>query len=317
VYTLYLLAPEGAVPLKVLTDAPANIGRGPANDVIVNDDTVSWHHAAFWIEGDAVWLRDTGSTNGTFINENRIRGAERLQPGDAIRLGTRVCVEVRGDTPRIGARRASAIEDAATGTRFPVRGDRFYFGSSPLSDIVMPGGDRVATLIVHDNEEIWLGTDDDERELKVGEPFEVNGRRFILRKVVEEHVPTQADDMGGSRYPYRLRVTLDGATGPSASVTETEAKSYRVDSGNRAILLYILAKRLREDITSDKPKEERGWCSDDEIKSGVWGRHGDDNKLHVLLYRLRNDLKKDGFDPWFIEKRQRFIRLRIAEVEVV
>ncbi|MGK0347601.1 MAG: hypothetical protein ACI855_003688, partial [Myxococcota bacterium] len=50
---------------------------------------------------------------------------------------------------------------------------------------------------------------------------------------------------------------------------------------------------------------------------GVWGRGaGEDNKLHVLVYRLRNELKKAGFDPWFIEKRRKYIRARIAGAEI-
>ena len=50
---------------------------------------------------------------------------------------------------------------------------------------------------------------------------------------------------------------------------------------------------------------------------GVWGRSAqDDNKLHVLVYRLRNELKKVGFEPWFLEKRRRYTRLRLQNAVI-
>ena len=50
--------------------------------------------------------------------------------------------------------------------------------------------------------------------------------------------------------------------------------------------------------------------------SGVWGRHGDINKLHVLLHRLRADVREQGLDPWCIEKKQRYVRIRVLDAEV-
>lgn len=62
------------------------IGKSRDNDIVLMDDTVSKHHLS--IE-DTPWgflLRDLKSTNGTFLEKNRIREAF-LSPGCSIRLG--------------------------------------------------------------------------------------------------------------------------------------------------------------------------------------------------------------------------------------
>ena len=57
----------------------------------------------------------------------------------------------------------------------------------------------------------------------------------------------------------------------------------------------------------------------DEVIVGVWGRAGladGANRLKVLVHRLRAEIERAGFDPWFIERRRRFIRVRIREFSV-
>jgi hypothetical protein len=63
------------------------IGRdSPAG--LVPDGSVSRHHALVSRHGEQVALRDLGSTNGTWVNDDRLRGETRtLFPGDTVRLG--------------------------------------------------------------------------------------------------------------------------------------------------------------------------------------------------------------------------------------
>lgn len=63
------------------------IGRGGGCDYDAGDLTVSREHAALRHEGDGWAIEDLGSSNGTFVNEWRVRGRERVEPGDAVRLG--------------------------------------------------------------------------------------------------------------------------------------------------------------------------------------------------------------------------------------
>ncbi|MEV6369523.1 FHA domain-containing protein [Micromonospora sp. WP24] len=63
------------------------IGRAPAAHVSVADPHLSRRHAEVWLTPEGAWLRDLGSTNGTWLNDRRIGGLEQLTDGDVIRLG--------------------------------------------------------------------------------------------------------------------------------------------------------------------------------------------------------------------------------------
>jgi pSer/pThr/pTyr-binding forkhead associated (FHA) protein len=70
------------------------IGRansGEQVDIPLSDATISSRHAALVVDGVAgtVQIEDTGSTNGTFVNEEHIgfNGKRDLRDGDKIRFG--------------------------------------------------------------------------------------------------------------------------------------------------------------------------------------------------------------------------------------
>lgn len=63
------------------------IGRGAAADLVVADSSVSREHAKCIVAGDAMEIEDLGSSNGTFINNQRITHRTALRDGDIVRLG--------------------------------------------------------------------------------------------------------------------------------------------------------------------------------------------------------------------------------------
>lgn len=64
------------------------IGRGAENAIRLDEDsTVSSRHAVLDSRSDGVWVEDSGSTNGTFVNGARVTSARLLQPGDVVRIG--------------------------------------------------------------------------------------------------------------------------------------------------------------------------------------------------------------------------------------
>ena len=70
----------------------ASIGRYADNDVVINNEYVSGHHAELEILDNArLLLKDAGSSNGTFIvrqgRAERVSGAEPIWPEDEIFLG--------------------------------------------------------------------------------------------------------------------------------------------------------------------------------------------------------------------------------------
>jgi pSer/pThr/pTyr-binding forkhead associated (FHA) protein len=72
------------LPIKVPV---VNIGRGDYNDIVIGDPSVSTMHAKLQ-RREAIWiLTDLGSTNGTYVEGERLKGEAPLSPGTTLRFG--------------------------------------------------------------------------------------------------------------------------------------------------------------------------------------------------------------------------------------
>jgi pSer/pThr/pTyr-binding forkhead associated (FHA) protein len=68
-----------------------SIGRLDDNDIIIDDDTfISSHHARLEIRPEGVWVVDLQSTNGSFVNGQRLTGERSVRKGDRIQVGSTV-----------------------------------------------------------------------------------------------------------------------------------------------------------------------------------------------------------------------------------
>jgi FHA domain len=65
----------------------AVLGRGDRSDIQLEDSFASTSHARLVPQGDVVVLEDLGSTNGTYLNGEPLRGPQPLHVGDRIRIG--------------------------------------------------------------------------------------------------------------------------------------------------------------------------------------------------------------------------------------
>ena len=83
---LYGVAGELAGQYVRLSSAELAIGRGPDNQLVLRDLSVSRRHARVCFGQGAWFLQDSGSGNGVFVNGRRIEAA-RLKPGDQIVIG--------------------------------------------------------------------------------------------------------------------------------------------------------------------------------------------------------------------------------------
>ena len=63
------------------------IGRAVENEIVVTSKRISREHACVRREGWRVLLEDLGSTNGTYLNGERIHSPRQLRDGDQIKVG--------------------------------------------------------------------------------------------------------------------------------------------------------------------------------------------------------------------------------------
>ena len=89
--TLVVLEPREARGVRHALTGPATIGREQSCTIVRPDDTfISGVHARFEQRGDALWVVDLKSTNGTFVNGQRLNGERALRRGDRVQTGSTV-----------------------------------------------------------------------------------------------------------------------------------------------------------------------------------------------------------------------------------
>ena len=103
------------------------VGRDPASGIVVEDAEASGRHASFAVEGASVTVEDLGSTNGTFVNGERLAGTRMIGEDDRVRIGATV-FEIRpvvqqqepGGYAQPGAPPAAYGQGAMTAAAYPV-----------------------------------------------------------------------------------------------------------------------------------------------------------------------------------------------------
>jgi hypothetical protein len=96
---LVVSSPEGkpAAGTSIALDAVNSLGRDVNNSIVVDDSFASSEHAQLTFRGRAWYVEDRGSTNGTWLNGQRVTGLMPLGYGDEVQVGQ---VRFRLERPR-------------------------------------------------------------------------------------------------------------------------------------------------------------------------------------------------------------------------
>jgi pSer/pThr/pTyr-binding forkhead associated (FHA) protein len=126
----------GEFPLKA--DKQVVIGRSSELDMVLVEDMVSRKHAKITVGGGKIVIEDLGSTNGTFVNGEKVKQA-RLKEGDRILIGTSILKLVQ-----VGAD-AAALDDNAVkrnleevAARSQARGAKASSMTGKIEEIPLP-----------------------------------------------------------------------------------------------------------------------------------------------------------------------------------
>ncbi len=87
-----LVMRSGPTPGKTfaLDKGELTIGRDTTNDIVINDAEVSRRHSRLILQSGGFVLEDLGSTNGTFVDSQRLMGPHNLRSGELIMLGENI-----------------------------------------------------------------------------------------------------------------------------------------------------------------------------------------------------------------------------------
>jgi len=111
-WVLTIRSPSSEPRDYVLKAGKNIVGRKPDNDIVIADESASRVHAEIHCHADLVVAVDLGSTNGTFVNRERLTQPHVLRPEDQIRIGQHVAtIAFRDD------KTASDLVAALSGTQ--------------------------------------------------------------------------------------------------------------------------------------------------------------------------------------------------------
>jgi predicted component of type VI protein secretion system len=96
------------------------IGRDASNGVAINDAEISRKHSRLSFQGGKYVLEDLGSTNGTFVNGQRLAGPVVLKPGDVVSLGEQIVLMYDAINQDPGATMVSPRHAAVRATPPPI-----------------------------------------------------------------------------------------------------------------------------------------------------------------------------------------------------
>ncbi len=123
-----------------LNSERTTVGRVEDNNFQIADASVSSHHAEIEVRGEEIIVRDLNSTNGTFINNEKVSEIS-LRPGQTLRFGQ---VELKIDDGKpVPPRAAPAPAPAPAGSKKQLDGTMVIPRGVSLSDLEQ-GGNKPA-----------------------------------------------------------------------------------------------------------------------------------------------------------------------------
>jgi adenylate cyclase len=84
---LIISSPDGKNGILELNKPVITVGRGNANDLVLNDSSVSRFHAVIKLRDNSIFVADRGSTNGIVLNDVKINKETELKDGDVALVG--------------------------------------------------------------------------------------------------------------------------------------------------------------------------------------------------------------------------------------
>jgi uncharacterized protein DUF4388/FHA domain-containing protein len=170
----------------IAPDKQVIIGRSSDLDMVLVEDMVSRKHARISMQTDQIWIEDLGSTNGTFVNGEKIKRA-RLKEGDRVLIGTSILKLIASDAPRDALDAKRDLENVAQARRTSQQ--RTMSGSIeevPLPDLLqLFGTSKKSGVLV-------IRTEDDV------------GRIYLKKGAVAFAIINELDDVQPKKSLYRM-----------------------------------------------------------------------------------------------------------------
>jgi pSer/pThr/pTyr-binding forkhead associated (FHA) protein len=150
-YCLQVVKGRSAVNTLRLMEGVNSVGRHDDCLIRIRSSQVSRRHCEIVPEGDALIVRDLGSSNGTYVNGKRVLGKQALQPGDVLTIG--------GVTLRVDLLSGAAGTGAAAKAPKPAPHDTAEVEALPIAEEDLE--------LEMDEEEFEIAIDDEPEQVDI------------------------------------------------------------------------------------------------------------------------------------------------------
>lgn len=122
----------------ILEGDQLTVGRDATNEIVINDAEISRRHARLTFQGGKYVLEDLGSTNGTFVNGQRLAGPRVLKAGEVVQFGEQIMLvfevsSIDAGATMVSPRAAAAVPSVPRPATPPPPAPVEYVGSVPAS----------------------------------------------------------------------------------------------------------------------------------------------------------------------------------------
>lgn len=189
------------------------VGRASDLDMVLVEDMVSRRHATISVNGDQVLIQDLGSTNGTFVNGERVKRAQ-LNEGDRVLIGTSIIKLVTADSNAAPASSQMLEQVAAHRSTSQVRSMSGTIDEVPLPDLLQLFGSskKTGVLVVRsdaDTGKIFL-----EKGFvvyaSVNDRADLPAQKSAYRIVTWQHGTFYMEPVEHKEFPHRIELSSEG-----------------------------------------------------------------------------------------------------------
>lgn len=190
------------------------IGRSSELDMVLVEDMVSRRHAKITVTTGQVFIQDLGSTNGSFVNGEKVRRA-KLTEGDRILIGTSIIKVVAADGNDDLKDAKARLEDVAAAKRTSqVRTMTGDISEVPLPDLLQlfSASKKSGTLVIRTEREIGKIYLEKGHVIyaTINEGYEVNPIKCFNRILTWDHGTFEMDQPEEREFPEPIQMSTEG-----------------------------------------------------------------------------------------------------------
>jgi hypothetical protein len=191
------------------------VGRSSDLDMVLVEDMVSRKHAKISVDSEQVTIQDLGSTNGTFVNGERVKRAT-LNDGDRVLIGTSIIKLVTSDAPLSAAPAAKKIQQVAEARRTnQVRSMSGAIDEVPLPDLLQLFGSSRKTGVLVVKTETDLGKIYLEKGIivhaTINDLEHLTPEKCLYRIITWRHGTFYMEPAEDGTLPQRVELSCEGA----------------------------------------------------------------------------------------------------------